>query len=33
MNLLDARYTTFGYVDGGEGLYIPAAGRNALRSA
>ena len=28
MNLLDARYTTFGYADAGEGLYIPAAGRN-----
>lgn len=27
-NLFDARYTTFGYVDGGEPLYIAAAGRN-----
>jgi iron complex outermembrane receptor protein len=27
MNLLDARYTSFGYVDG-EALFIPAAGRN-----
>jgi iron complex outermembrane receptor protein len=27
-NLLDARYTSFGYVDGGVPLYIPAAGRN-----
>ena len=27
-NLFDARYTTFGYVDGGVPLFIPAAGRN-----
>ncbi len=27
-NLLDAKYTTFGYVDTGVGLFIPAAGRN-----
>jgi len=27
-NLLDRRYTTFGYVDGGVPLFIPAAGRN-----
>jgi iron complex outermembrane recepter protein len=27
-NLLGARYTTFGYVDGGVPLFIPAAGRN-----
>jgi iron complex outermembrane receptor protein len=27
-NLFDARYTSFGYVDGGEPLYIPAAGRH-----
>jgi iron complex outermembrane recepter protein len=27
-NLLDARYTSFGYVDGGVGMFIPAAGRN-----
>ncbi len=28
-NLLDSRYTTFGYMDG-EPLYIPAAGRNVF---
>lgn len=28
-NLFDARYTSFGYVDG-EALYIPAAGRNVF---
>lgn len=27
-NVFDRRYTTFGYVDGGVPLYIPAAGRN-----
>jgi len=27
-NLLDRRYTSFGYVDGGVPLYIPAAGRS-----
>jgi iron complex outermembrane recepter protein len=27
-NLLDARYTSFGYVSGGVALFIPAAGRN-----
>jgi outer membrane receptor protein involved in Fe transport len=27
-NLLDERYTTFGYVEDGVPLYIPAAGRN-----
>jgi iron complex outermembrane receptor protein len=27
-NLLDQRYTSFGYVDAGTGLFIPAAGRN-----
>ena len=27
-NLFDRRYTTFGYVDGGVPLFIPAAGRN-----
>jgi iron complex outermembrane receptor protein len=27
-NLLDRRYTAFGYVDGGEPQYTPAAGRN-----
>ncbi len=27
-NLLDKRYTAFGYVDGPEPLFIPAAGRN-----
>lgn len=27
-NLFDARYTTFGYVESGLPLYIPAAGRN-----
>jgi outer membrane receptor protein involved in Fe transport len=27
-NLFDARYTSFGYVDGGVALFIPAAGRN-----
>jgi iron complex outermembrane receptor protein len=29
-NLFDRRYTTFGYVDGSEALYIPAAGRNVF---
>jgi iron complex outermembrane receptor protein len=30
-NLLDRQYTSFGYVgDNGDGLYIPAAGRNAF---
>lgn len=28
-NLLDRRYTSFGYVDGGVAMFIPAAGRNA----
>ncbi len=27
-NLLDRRFTSFGYVDGGEPYFIPAAGRN-----
>jgi iron complex outermembrane receptor protein len=27
-NLLDRRYTSFGYVDSGVALFIPAAGRN-----
>ncbi|HSK08339.1 MAG TPA: TonB-dependent receptor, partial [Vicinamibacterales bacterium] len=27
-NLFDTRYTTFGYVDGGVPLFIPAAARN-----
>ncbi len=29
-NLLDRRYTSFGYVDGGEPYFIPAAGRNVF---
>jgi iron complex outermembrane receptor protein len=31
-NALDETYTAFGYVDGGEPLFMPAAGRNALVS-
>ncbi len=27
-NLFDSRYTSFGYVESGTGLFIPAAGRN-----
>ena len=29
-NVFDQRYTTFGYVDGGEPLFIPAASRNVF---